>query len=334
MLLPSFIQLNITNKCNLQCKHCNNESWKPLIDELSNDEIYNTLDYFLEKWIVCITFWWWEPLLHPKIFDFINYSVKRNWRITLLSNWKLINQEIANKIVDLWVARVRLSLDWWTSEINDFIRWKWTFDSVINAIRCLKKTKLDDLAIMTNVNLHNFYDIENLINILIQEWIDDLKLIPTINWWRAKKEFSEYIMKWNFMKKLITLKNDLNIKYKDKIRISIDSPLECILYNNWENKLNSYSPCIIWKVFLWIKPNWDIFSCPMLDNIIIWNIRKDDIKKIWEKSKLLNDVRDLDKLKWKCSNCEIKKYCWWWCRAMSYIYKNDILESDPYCWLK
>ena len=109
--------------------------------------------------------------------------------------------------------------------------------------------------------------------------------------------------------------------------------MEAIIHRNNHKQLRQYGPCLIGQVFLGIKANGDIFACPMLDNVIIGNIKKDDIEKIWDESPTLNKVRNLYLLKGKCRGCKIKNYCGGGCRAISYLKHGDILKPDPYCWL-
>ncbi len=330
---PSFIQLNITNQCNLNCKHCFNDSGVKMANELSDQEIFNILSYFLSRKIVCITFGGGEPLLHNKIFDFIKYTSNRNGKITLLSNGMLIDGKIANKLYKSGVSRIRISLDGSNERINDFIRSKGSFRGAINALKSLLTTSIKETVVMTSVNKYNFNDLENIIRLLIRIGVKDIKFIPTILGGRAKREFNKYILGGNFVKLLLKKKEELSRKYKDYIYISIDSPLEAIIYKNNIRQLQKCGPCLIGQVFLGIKANGDIFACPMLDEVIIGNMRKDDIKKIWQESKILNAVRDLNLLKGKCQNCKIKNYCGGGCRAASYLEYKDILMPDPYCWI-
>ena len=216
---PSFIQLNITNRCNLKCKHCFNNSGSKMTGELTNEEIFRILSYFLSRKIVCITFGGGEPLLHNKIFDFINYASNRGGRITLLSNGVLIKKSVAVKLYRSGVSRVRISLDGSDEKINDFIRSKGSFKGAINALKNLMDTPIQDVAVMATVNKYNFNDLEKIIKLLIKIGVKDIKFIPTVLGGRAKQEFSEYILDGNFVKLLLEKKEELSLKYKDYIYI-------------------------------------------------------------------------------------------------------------------
>lgn len=334
---PSFIQLNITNRCNLRCKHCFNDSGKEIANHLSDEEIFSLLDYFLSKGIVCITFGGGEPLMHNKIFEFIKYSKERNGRITILSNGKLLNDRIARRLRESGVYRVRISLDGSNQRINDFIRSNGSFIGAVSALKALKRVGGLKVAVMTSVNKYNFYDLENIIKLLIKIRVNDIKLIPTIAEGRAKREFKQYILDGNFVKKLLDKKEELLRKYRKAIYISIDSPLEVVKEidnKNDKKELKNFGPCLIGNVFLGIKANGDIFSCPMLDNVVIGNIRRDDIQDVWQNSKLLNKIRNFNLLKGKCRKCSIKLFCGGGCRAISYLVYHDILKPDPFCWIK
>jgi len=330
---PSFVQLSITNKCNLACKHCFNDSGNASSNELKEEEIYELLDYFLAKSIVCFTFGGGEPLVHPKIFEFIKYASTRGGRITLLSNGVLIDKKTAWKLYESGVFRVRISIDGSNKEINDFIRSKGSFKGAVNALRNLRETPIEDVAVMTNVNKHNFSDLENIVKLAIEMGVDDIKFIPTILEGRAKREFSSYVLEDNFYKTLLKKKNQIEKKYKDCIEINVDSPLEAITFKNDKERLEECGPCVMGRTFLGIGESGDIFICPMLEDVIIGNVREDDIGFLWRNSPILKKIRNQNLLKGKCQKCKIKKYCGGGCRGIAYLQSGDVLNPDPYCWL-
>lgn len=53
-------------------------------------------------------------------------------------------------------------------------------------------------------------------------------------------------------------------------------------------------------------------------------------KKIWEQSKIFNDLRDANKLKGKCGICEYRRVCSG-CRARAFAETGDYLSEEPYC---
>jgi MoaA/NifB/PqqE/SkfB family radical SAM enzyme len=64
--------------------------------------------------------------------------------------------------------------------------------------------------------------------------------------------------------------------------------------------------------------------------IIVGDLRKQSLKEIWLNSKVMNDLRDRDKLEGRCGHCEYKYICGG-CRARAYAYYRDYLAPDPGC---
>jgi len=329
---PSFVQINLTNACNLRCSHCFNDSGETENDEITNEEVLNLLDYFLSRKIVCITFGGGEPLLRKDIFKLIEYSVKRGGRITLLSNGVLVDKVVIKKLENLGIHRIRISLDGSSRKLNDHIRSKGSFDGAMGALKLLGKSRIPEVTVTTTVNKLNLDDLENIVKLLISTGIKNVKFIPTILNGRAIVNMQDKVLNGNFAKKMLRVRMRLSKKYKNQISITSDSPLEAIIKKDGSD-LEHCGPCLIGTVFLGIKSNGDIFSCPMLDNVIIGNIRTNDIQSLWNNSKILKKVRDLKLLKDKCHSCKIVKYCGGGCRAMALIKYGDILMPVPFCWI-
>lgn len=64
--------------------------------------------------------------------------------------------------------------------------------------------------------------------------------------------------------------------------------------------------------------------------IIVGDLRKQSLGEIWLNSKVMNDLRDRDKLEGRCGHCEYKYICGG-CRARAYAYYRDYLAPDPGC---
>ncbi|MFQ6095591.1 MAG: SPASM domain-containing protein, partial [Candidatus Bathyarchaeia archaeon] len=54
------------------------------------------------------------------------------------------------------------------------------------------------------------------------------------------------------------------------------------------------------------------------------------LEEIWLNSKVMNELRDRELLKGRCSHCEYKHICGG-CRARAYAYYGDYLAPDPGC---
>jgi radical SAM protein with 4Fe4S-binding SPASM domain len=65
--------------------------------------------------------------------------------------------------------------------------------------------------------------------------------------------------------------------------------------------------------------------------LVIGDLRTQRLKDIWHNSELADRLRDREKLKGKCGNCELRYVCGG-CRRMAFSHTGDIMEADPQCW--
>lgn len=166
-----YLELQITDKCNLRCRHC-------YIDdrgsrELSLTEIKNILNEFEEIQGLRILITGGEPLLHSR-FGRINKILPEFLiRKSLFTNGLLLTKEILGK---LNVDEIQISIDG-LEDAHDSLRGKGTFRLSMDAI----KRSIDsgfEVSVSTMVHTKNhgdFDEMERLFkNIGIKDWTVDV----------------------------------------------------------------------------------------------------------------------------------------------------------------
>jgi len=78
-----------------------------------------------------------------------------------------------------------------------------------------------------------------------------------------------------------------------------------------------------------LQPNGDITPCVFMP-IVIGNIRKDRIGRLWRQNEILWKLRNRDILEGHCGECEWRLHCGG-CRARAYGYFGDITALDAGC---
>ena len=103
-ILPVHIQLNPTNRCNLNCSFCScSERDKKL--ELTLDEIKEIFDKFSDLGCGAVTITGGgEPLLHPNIKEIVEAAIQCDIAVGLVTNGKIIS-DVPSSIFDMctWV---------------------------------------------------------------------------------------------------------------------------------------------------------------------------------------------------------------------------------------
>lgn len=103
------LRLILTEKCNYRCTFCHHEGVAHDIFQTLNNEdylfLYDTVKQ--QQNIQDVSLTWWEPLMYPKIESLCKLLHDRWAKITLVTNWSLLN---INHEVGKRINRINISL--------------------------------------------------------------------------------------------------------------------------------------------------------------------------------------------------------------------------------
>jgi len=250
---------DITNKCNLKCKHCAVESKKS--SALQNLEKYfKALESMEEAGVDTVYLSGGEPLLFDYLYDLIDYGKRLGLEITIGTNGTLLNERSAKKLKDANIDRVFVSLDHWRKEKHDWLRGNGTFEKTINGIKLLKKyevyTRIDSI-----VWKENYKELEKLVDFCKKLKADEIIFAWPVKVGSALKNY-DYIFppEEEYLKigeKLEALRKSKSIKVSyHRFRYFDESAKDCpggrkIFYINGEGRI---SPCF------WLSTMLDLFT--------------------------------------------------------------------------
>ena len=89
------------------------------------------------------------------------------------------------------------------------------------------------------------------------------------------------------------------------------------------------APCVLGRDGLCIMPEGSVYPCRRFP-VPIGNLLEESLKDLWEKSEILEKLRDKKNLKGKCGRCEVEDCSG--CRSLALSLTGDYLEEDPHCW--
>jgi radical SAM protein with 4Fe4S-binding SPASM domain len=110
--LGPVVAFNCTSRCNLNCLHCYSSSTSGLNgDELTTAEAKQLLRQLAEVNCPVVLFTGGEPLLRNDLFDLLAEAKQLPLRTVISTNGTLIDSAAAEKLVDLGVSYVGISID-------------------------------------------------------------------------------------------------------------------------------------------------------------------------------------------------------------------------------
>jgi MoaA/NifB/PqqE/SkfB family radical SAM enzyme/GT2 family glycosyltransferase len=173
---PNHVHFRFTSRCNLSCKHCDIwknaggdnykrelsfEEWRQGIDKL-----YNWLGRFK------LDLAGGEILLYKDAVNLIEYCAHKGIYISLTTNATLIDEAIAERLVNSGLYAINLSLDG-LSQVHEYIRNKKGLYSKVEeaAFNLLGHRKLKNpyVALATVITKYNIEELQDMMN-LVQRW--------------------------------------------------------------------------------------------------------------------------------------------------------------------
>lgn len=326
-----YFQWHITERCNWSCRHCYQDghpSKELPIEKLI--DVFHVMEDAVHKWgkrgSVSLT--GGEPFLRKEelyqLMSLLDGSDCFAY-YDILSNGSLISEsEVERLVTHPKLRRVQVSLEGAKAETNDEVRGPGSYRSVLNAIENLRKSNVD-VSVMMTITRRNMDEIPALVEILGQKGVHALAL-------------ERFILEGHGtdMKDAMLSSKELHGLYEDIYKIAVNgSPLRILLYRPLFALVNRDDPtvgalCSAGNNALTIMPDGTIYPCRRLP-ISIGSILEDGLYKIWYDSDVLWTLRDPNKLKGKCRDCELLAQCRG-CRAMAYFVTDDYMAEDPQCW--
>src|SRR5580698_7400031 len=184
--VPLSVQLDITYRCNERCIHCYLDHEDH--GEMTTSEIKDLLDQLAEAGVFFLTLSGGEILMRKDFFDILEYARMRAFCVKLKTNAVLIREKEAERMRDLGVEAIQISIYSHRPEVHDAItKVPGSLRRSINAIRFLKSQGLK--VIIANVlmteNMQDYHGVRELADELGASYTLDPTVTPMMDGDRA-----------------------------------------------------------------------------------------------------------------------------------------------------
>jgi radical SAM protein with 4Fe4S-binding SPASM domain len=288
--IPLSVQLDLTYRCNERCVHC-------YLDhddhgEMTTAEIKDLLDQMADAGVFYLTVSGGEIMMRRDFFVILEHARLRTFCIKLKTNGVLIRKKEAQRLCELGVESVQISIYSHRPEVHDAItKMPGSFHQSIEAIRLLRKNGIHvDMANVLMIhNVHDYDGVKALAADLGSQFIIDPTITPMMDGDRSilSLNVDEDALREVFHNE------DLAGNVEEFCAVPQGPDLE---------ELNSL-PCSAGHTACYISPYGDVYPCVQFP-LPCGNVRRTKFVDIWRHSPQLNEVRSIrlrDML--ACSQC-------------------------------
>ena len=183
---PNIVQIDLTDKCNLNCVGCWCHS-----DFLGKSKLkeYKELPYSLVKKLIedlhkmgvkeIMLSGSGEPFMYPKIMDVITLIKKKEIKLNIITNFTLVNEKIIKKLVELNVKDITISI--WAGDAETYLKThpnqtKKTFERIRENLKYLhsikKENNLPHVKIYNVISKFNYDKIKEMLDFSLDTLVD------------------------------------------------------------------------------------------------------------------------------------------------------------------
>lgn len=200
---PLFLDVDITDMCNLRCPFCLRVSNPELIQnkKMSFDMFQKIIDegsmnglYGVKLNIIG------EPLLHPDVCKFVRYAKEKGLiDVYFNTNAVLLNEKTANSLIDAKLDRLSISFEGYTKDVYERYRVGSDFDLVVNNIKAIQEFKKERHVNYPKIRIQTVLlpELKSDIESYIEFWKDKADEVGFLDYQPRVEKRSELISDWS-----------------------------------------------------------------------------------------------------------------------------------------
>lgn len=299
-LQPLKVQWKITNRCNLQCKHC--YEGEKCVEQLSDAQIQSIFQKLLDSNILNLTITGGEALLVDNLAKYVSQCLEKGIMVNIFTNGIMLDNfiEQLGDVKNGNLLTFEVSVDG-AQEEHDYIRGKGNYQKTIANIKCaIQKvykiitntvvngiTKNSLVSMMKELHAIGVVSIQ-LSNLMLKGWAKEHENELFISRNELANVYREICENIDFDFYYADISNDVyHLDKKGETRKEGK--------NTWK--------CCAGDARITIDFNGDVLICPQFPKYILGNINQLTLLEIWNnplKKDYINYLRNLNKDKQTC----------------------------------
>lgn len=325
---PEIIGWEITNQCNLSCKHCFTAAGKRAHGEMTTIECRTVIDAMARIGVETIGWTGGEPLLREDLEELIAYARQKKIRSTVTTNAVLLDRERVARLKEAGNRAVQISIDGSTPERNRRMRGTTDeeFERILDVIRYCRELKTR-VTLATVLGLENLDDGPAMLELAKREGVDMIRFCCYAPVGRGKRK--DVRQRFGFGNALTELYRFVEqVQAQDSVIVDLDIGFGPVPPDY------TFHECIAGKETFYLKATGDVYPCTSLTypQFLVGNVRERPLEELWQSSQMRRASEySLESIEGYCRTCENFTACRGGCRGVALAHTGDINASYPLC---
>ncbi len=342
---PKSVDIDITNRCNLRCKHCYYyTSEAETQNELSTDEWLRFFEELNRCAVMSIKFGGGEPFIREDFREIINGVVNNRMRFEVLSNGTLIDDAWARFLASTGRCNyIQVSIDGSGADIHDRLRGKGSFSRAVEGIEHLRKHNIS-VAVRVIINRHNLDDLDATAKFLLEDLgLGGFSTNAASHMGLCRSYHDDVQLsvedRTKAMRKMVALQE----KYPGCISANAGPLAEAKHFTEMEQARKDglesmpnggfLTSCGCIFNSLAIRSDGVIVPCNLLSHLEMGRVNQDSLEEIWHNHPILQSMRSRREVPLGsfdyCKGCAYIQYCRGSCPALAYTAFGTIDHPSP-----
>lgn len=343
---------NSTKTCNLKCRHCYMSSdSKKYQNELTTEEAKRFIDDLAAFHVPVLLFSGGEPLIRPDFFELAEYAQQKGVRPTLSTNGTLITRDVAQRIKDIGVGYVGISLDG-LQDVND--KFRGVDGAFVKAMEGIQNCVAvgQRVGLRFTINHHNIQELDNIFDFIERENINRVCFYHLVYSGRGTAMQNQDVTaeeSRRAMDIIIRRTKDFEDRGLEKEILTVDNHCDGVymylkaLTEGNEKQAEQIKKYISMNggnrsgiAFGEVDPFGYVHPDQFTQHHTFGNVRDRKFSEIWQDTSnpIMAGLKDRKHLlKGRCSKCRFLDNCNGNFRTRAEAVTGDFWESDPSCYL-
>ena len=325
---PEIIGWEITNRCNLTCKHCFTAAGRRAYGEMTTAECRAAIDSMAAIGVETIGWTGREPLLRDDLEELIAYATQKKIRSTVTTNAVLLDRQRAQRLKEAGNRAVQISIDGSNAARNRRLRGTTDdeFNRILDAISYCRELNTR-VTLATVLGSENLDDAPAMLELARREQVDMIRFCCYAPVGRGKRK--DVRERFSFDGALSELYRFVEyVQTQDSVVVDLDIGFGPVPPDY------AFHRCIAGKETFYLKANGDIYPCTSLiyPQFMVGNLRRTPLVELWQSPKMREaSCYPVDCIEGYCPTCENFTACRGGCRGVALAHTGDLNASYPNC---